>query len=840
MLKRLFMEPAGPTTYLLTLLMVVLLAVGAGLWMGTRSVGSGRAAKAGEPRTNPRDAGRGVEEMPLNRDAPPLMLYASPATEEEWNVFYGEVELAAAQGIHRYVVPMKLAWSEPWTNAPLIAHLSGVVERDPEAIFLIDLDLNPTEAWLAEHPEATVTFPNLTSRFASPCSLTWHTYAVQESLYHMQALRESPLARHIEGYILSAMHEGSWRFEAGYDSSLASEAAFETWLIKHHGSTEGIAKAWQVDAVPRPLTPPYPNTADSQSVFFKIPEELRYVDYLRFVSESTGDTLARIAAEFREQLGDEVTLLARYGYSLESEHNDSGHFALGNVLNSELDGFITPVSYASRGSGGTGGPMAPIHSGALRGKVWYLLDDTRTGVSRDPLTGAITRIEGLRAEDVYTVQERNFSMALTQGIGLIWADPHAQGWLHDKQQWEKFRQLADIYCNTWPEFSMTLEEAGAEKPDEKESKPEEPKKAPAERPAAGGPENGAKKSAEEIAEERKNKLQRALRPGDAKQDTKADRKAPLESADAENVPADPSLPEGEMSLPEVPVIPLLPPDPNRLTLQVVVDEESRFYQRYDAPLNNALLLEGRDAALMSGVPCQFVLLEDVLEERAPEASVYLFLNTFKLTIEERQRLQQRFAAEQASVIWMYAPGYFRDEPRTDHITSTARITVEPFTKPERAGSRMAINGRWIRQNETFGFRGVISPLFYINDNAADVIAVYEGSNKPSVAFKTLPEGWTSVLITDAGITPQLLREILHILEQHIYFQTTNGRYVDTTYFGAGLMSIHARQVGERAVDLGDYYNVTDLFDADLGWPERDSFLIQLDHGESRLMKLDPL
>jgi hypothetical protein len=174
------------------------------------------------------------------------------------------------------------------------------------------------------------------------------------------------------------------------------------------------------------------------------------------------------------------------------------------------------------------------------------------------------------------------------------------------------------------------------------------------------------------------------------------------------------------------------------------------------------------------------------------------------------------------------------------VSTTARITVEPFEKPERAGSRMAIDGRWIRQNETFGYRGVLAPLFYINDNDADVIALFEGSNKPSAAFKTLPEGWTSVLVTEAGMAPQLLREILHILEQHTYFQTTNGRYVDTTYFGEGLMAIHARQVGERAVDLGDYFNVTDLLDPTLGWPERDSFLIQLNHGETRLMKLEGL
>ena len=777
MIKRFLIEPPGPVTYLLALLLVFVAAAGIGLWVGWMSASNKGRTVAGPQVPTPKGEVR-TEDVPLNLEAPPLMLMASPSTPEEWNVFYGEVELAAKHGLHRYAVPVKLAWREPWSEVSLIEHLTGVLQRDPEAVFMLEVDLNPTPEWLDAHPEATVQMPGQTSRFASPFSLAWHTAATQEALYLVQAIKASPLGRRVQGCILSAMHEGSWRFEAGYDSSLASEAALEKWLVTRYGSPEKAAEAWKVDTLPRPLTPPYPNTADGENVFFKFPEEIRYLDYLRFVSESVADTLARIAGEFREKLGDEVELLARYGYVLESESNAAGHFALGNLLNSELDGFITPVSYASRGSGSTGGPMAPIHSGRLHGKVWYLLDDTRTGVSRDALTGAISRIEGLRAEDVYTVQERNFALALTQGMGLIWADPHAQGWLHDEPQWEKFRELAELYCQTWPEFRLTLED---ETPKKEEPKPE-PEPKPESEPAP-----------------------------------------PLVPSDTEGAI------EG-----------YLKPKVDRLALQVVVDEESRFYQRFDAGLNNALILEGRDAALMSGVPGEFVLLDDVIEERTPEASVYLMLNAFHLSIEERERLQARFTEEQASVIWLYAPGYFRDEPRTDHVSTTARITVEPFEKPERAGSRMAIDGRWIRQNETFGYRGVLAPLFYINDNDADVIALFEGSNKPSAAFKTLPEGWTSVLVTEAGMAPQLLREILHILEQHTYFQTTNGRYVDTTYFGEGLMAIHARQVGERAVDLGDYFNVTDLLDPTLGWPERDSFLIQLNHGETRLMKLEGL
>lgn len=762
MFKRLLLEPQGPLTYLLALMLIVLIAIGAGLWVGWTSVGFSRVPGISASTTPTRGQRTKAEDVPLNEQAPPLFLMADPHTPEEWSDFLGEIEMAASRNIHRFIVPMRLAWREPWDALPLLQRLDEITATDPEAMFILSIDMNPNEEWLRAHPESAVTNATQKPGYASPFSPAWKNQAVQETLYLIGALQDSTHARRIKGYLISGMYEGSWRFEGGvYDTSLATEAAFEAWLARTYGNLESVPSAWGLEALPRPLTPSYPQEDPSAGVFFNLPGERQQVDYLRFLSEGISEVLARIAAEVRSKAGDDVELLARYGFGLELEYNGAGHFALHPLQSSELDGFIGPVSYASRGSGGTGGPMAPIHSARAHGKKWYLLDDTRTGVARDPLTGAITRIEGLRPEDVYTVQERNFSQALTQGLGLIWADPHAQGWLHDEGQWEKFGQLAAIYCETYPQYRLERAEDGVD---------------------------------------------------------------PQPSSATET-------PEGDSTGGYA---------AQTITLQVVVDEESRFLQRSNAALNNALLLEGRDAALMSGVPTQFVLLDDVIEERTPAAAVYLFLNTFQLTIVERERLQTRFENEKAAVIWLYTPGYFRDTPRTDHITSTARITVEPFSKPERAGSRMAINGRWMRQNDTFGYRGTLSPLFYINDNESDVIALFEGSNKPSVAMKTLETGWTSVLVTDAGISAHLLRELLRILEQQIYFQPTNGRYVDAAYFGEGLIGIHARQVGERSVDLGDYYNVTDLLDSGLGWPERDSFLVQLDHGETRLLHLQEL
>ena len=141
----------------------------------------------------------------------------------------------------------------------------------------------------------------------------------------------------------------------------------------------------------------------------------------------------------------EPMILVPYGYSFESLHSASGHFALELLLESDVTGFISPVSYFDRGLGGVGGMMGPFDSARLRDKQWYIIDDTRTGVERSEDTGEFERIKGIRAEDVYEVQRRNFAMALTYDLGLIWSDPQGEGWLNDEQQWVQFGKLKDIY-----------------------------------------------------------------------------------------------------------------------------------------------------------------------------------------------------------------------------------------------------------------------------------------------------------------------------------------------------------------------------------------------------------
>lgn len=790
-------EPRKPLFIYGRLILVaggLLLAGLIGLWLGRLSVPEYvPAAPEGMVSPSMAEAGKKTKKEPetyINPDAPPAFFQLGK--DICGDVAREEVGMAAAAGLHQYIVSIPAPWEGAADLAGILATIQCVVSADPMAALVLRVDLNPPEAWLNAHPEERVLAGGKAQSYASTASGAWLN-AAKESLQTLTTgIRSGTMAKRVAGYVLSAMEDGRW-LQNGFDQSPAGVRGFQAWLRNRYVDEGALRSAWKNDQVRfDSVSVPEKSGGDhAAEVFYPLPEAQSVVDFLRYQSESAADAIGALAGALRECTKPETLILAPYGFSLELLNNDTGHFALGNLLESDVDGFISPVSYVERGLGGAGGMMGPINSAQYHGREWYIVDDTRTGIRRDPATGAVGRLKGIHPEDVYNVQRRNFALAMIHNLGIVWSDPESDGWLHDEEQWSKLGEMYKIYYQR-----LHVEEVSPPLP-EPEAVPEAPQAEsentpPAESAAdvATGPEEGAVPPIEESAK---------------------------------------------------PVLPDLPPPPDYATgMMVVVDEGSRFYQQYDAPLNEVLLQKGRDAALRAGVPTQFSLLQDLLDDRTPPAPVYLFLNAFHLTQSERMRLHERLAHDQACAIWAYAPGYIDRDASVDNITATTKIQAKAFDGPAQTGSIFALAGRWLDEGEAFGTATELAPLFYIDDNDTDVLAKYQTSNRTSVAMRSLDTGWTSVFLADPNITPKLLRELLRILEQHVYFHESGREFLDVAHIGGGLLSVHAKGTGDRTVVLERYSDVQDLFDASAGWPQKDNFVLPMKTGDTRLLKLTPL
>jgi hypothetical protein len=719
---------------------IILLAALAGWWLGGATYrpppGPNTAAKAPEPAfvgTAPSDEAGG-------RAVAPVYFFAKGGRSADLDALGAEAAMAGKAGVHHYV----LSTGAPWPGQPLepeevLAPITRIVEADPQAVFLLQVDLNPPEAWLTAHPDDTCQSAGKPEPYPALASPAWREDVRAAVLGVAEIVTSSEYIKRVHGCVLACLEKGRWRRSGGYDTSPANVAGFRAWLKRLYVDETALQAAWGQPGATFESAgiPEAPDRNDTHNVFFALPDERQQVDYLRYVSANTADAINELASYIKADGQDEITVMAPYGFSFEAIRNDSGQCALAEVLDGAVDGFMSPVSYHDRGLGGVGGFMGPADSALYHEKQWIIIDDTRTGITREPGTGTVSRTRGLRAVDVYSVQQRNFAAAFTHGLGLGWTDREAAGSLCDEDMWSRFAVMRQAYEGQWDEPGEAFDVA-------------------------------------------------SYRP---------------------------------------------------TVLNVVVDELSRFHQRCDVPLNQNLLLGVRDAAMRASVPVRFSLLRDVLEEQGAPSAVYLFLNAFRLTDEERERLHLLLQRRSAAAIWMYAPGYIGETASADNISATTRIKVRAFDAPEQAGSAVELPGTWVDQGEHFGEAVEWSPLFYVDEPDTNILAKYRKSGKPSVAIEFLEEGWVSVYVGEPALSATFLREILRLLEEHIFLRPRKAGTLDVAHFGPDIIAVHAAEPGERVLNLGGTYSVQDMLQPESGWPNKEMLKISMKAGETRVLQL---
>lgn len=728
---------------------LLLIAAVAGLYLGRVSVrdeplGTTRVAHMPASPVRPTDATVTADDS--DGVTPPVYFYAGHTEDDNWKLIGEQVQLAAAAQVHQYIVPISIAWTSeayPEAAAQYLDILERYIAWDNHAKLLLQVNLNPPISWFEAHPAAAIRVNDTLQPYPTPTSAVWQETA-RAGLEHLIRTVESSIHRErLLGYVLGALLEQRWTLPESYDRSDANRHGFSRWLRRRYADEHALQTAWARSDIGFDTVsiPPRPDTSDLTGIFVSLPEQQPVADYLRYTSESVADALAGFASMTAATSAITPAIGAFYGFSFEMPSNSAGHFALTLLLESDLNTIISPVSYVDRGLGGAGGMMGPIDSWTIRGKRWLLFDDTRTGVERDNETGEFSRIKGIRAEDVYEVQRRNFSMALTFGLGLVWADPQAEGWLYDAEQWAYLGKLRDIYADI-------------------------------------------------IAD--------------------------------------------DVSSPDV--------SGDDAVMTVVIDEEARFFQQCDTLLNLSLLVKGRDAVLRSGINSRFHLLRDVIEWRAPPTPIYLFLNAFHLSEEDRERLHARLAHEQASAVWVYAPGYISHAPDVENIGATTGMDIRAFDGPARTGSVYLLSGQHMRSEQRFGSGESWAPLFYIApDENTDFLARYEDEeDKGSVAILTMPEEWTSVYIAEPEPSAALLCEIVRLLEQHVYLSPVETAYYDAFFARDNLLALHASQAGKREIQFGYFCDSEDLIDPSIGWLQKDSVMLSVRTGETRLLRHRPI
>jgi hypothetical protein len=276
------------------------------------------------------------------------------------------------------------------------------------------------------------------------------------------------------------------------------------------------------------------------------------------------------------------------------------------------------------------------------------------------------------------------------------------------------------------------------------------------------------------------------------------------------------------------------PGPFQPQVAIVTDEDSFLYLRHSNEISGPSVSAMRRMFNTIGCPVGLYLMADVCEGKVPEAvRLYVFLNAYRVTGEQRQQLRARVARDRKTALWLYAPGFISEDASAANVADLIGFQVAALAEPTSARIRLPASPPAPLDrlaNHTFGVESRPTPLFAVAPGQADVIPLgtYAGTPHLALAMKRTP-AWASVFCGGLQVSAEVLRELARDAGAHVYCETN-----DVINGCPGFLSIHATTAGEKTLLFPSPVRLRDLVSGEtLHVPTR-NHRITLRAGETRL------
>ncbi len=194
-----------------------------------------------------------------------------------------------------------------------------------------------------------------------------------------------------------------------------------------------------------------------------------------------------------------------------------------------------------------------------------------------------------------------------------------------------------------------------------------------------------------------------------------------------------------------------------------------------------------------GASFRVIDLDDLRDENLPPHKFYIMANAFCLNEEQREKLLRRFAAEKATVVWLYAPGAFYPDrgPKaefcgdflglktvmSEKVDAPVMHTVEPL--PRLSGS----------------VKTMFAPWFY-PESGFDEVLGRDADGRPMLV-KVEKSGATHHFSTLPALPVEVLRHLAARAGVHFYTPDTT----DPVWVGSDVVFLHAAAGGKKSILL---------------------------------------
>jgi hypothetical protein len=201
----------------------------------------------------------------------------------------------------------------------------------------------------------------------------------------------------------------------------------------------------------------------------------------------------------------------------------------------------------------------------------------------------------------------------------------------------------------------------------------------------------------------------------------------------------------------------------------------------------------------AGVVFDQIRLADLERVDLGRYKVVAFMNTWKMTDQQRRFIRDNVAQNGRHLLWNYAPAY--TDGRRNDIGLMRDATQLQLEKVSMEGQTQVVsNTHWKLSGGglKWGVSGeTITPLFAVADEGAEAWAKYENTEHVAVARKAFTNH-TALYVALPSYDANLGKELMRQMPAHRY---TDGE--DVVYAGAGLLVIVSSEGGKRQVTLRD-------------------------------------
>ena len=152
-----------------------------------------------------------------------------------------------------------------------------------------------------------------------------------------------------------------------------------------------------------------------------------------------------------------------------------------------------------------------------------------------------------------------------------------------------------------------------------------------------------------------------------------------------------------------------------------------------------LLGATRIQAYRSGVSTAFALMDDVLAGLFDDAKIYFFMNPYRISEIDAERLGRIVHREGVAAVYMYGFG----ETPAEALLSLTGMTYEKTAGTERTAMEITDGGERIGLVAPQTTNSV-NPRFSVFDGHTEVLAAWNGEKKGNAAAMHVGDGWKSI------------------------------------------------------------------------------------------------